>query len=174
MGGRGPSRCYPRRAMPFFNSGSAHQGAFHRRLNRLYGTFTLLFVAFVLLLAILETLGLPKSWVGFSFLIVPVVLYAGIGIMSRTTDPDEYYVAGRRVPAFYNGMATAADWMSAASFIGLAGTVYLLGYVGLAYVLGWTGGFCLMALLVAPYLRRFGQYPCPISSGRATRARCRG
>jgi cation/acetate symporter len=65
------------------------------------------------------------------------------------------------VPAFFNGMATGADWMSAASFIGLAGSLYLLGFDGLAFVLGWTGGFCLVALFVAPYLRRFGQFTIP-------------
>ena len=73
----------------------------------------------------------------------------------------EYYVAGRRVPAFYNGMATGADWMSAASFIGMAGSLYLLGYDGLAFVLGWTGGYVLVAILVAPYLRKFGAYTVP-------------
>jgi cation/acetate symporter len=65
------------------------------------------------------------------------------------------------VPAIFNGMATGADWMSAASFIGLAGTLYLQGYGGLAYVMGWTGGYCLVALLLAPYLRKFGQYTIP-------------
>ncbi len=81
--------------------------------------------------------------------------------MSRTTDAAEYYVAGRRVPAFYNGMATGADWMSAASFIGMAGTLYLTGYGGLAFIMGWTGGYCLVALLLAPYLRKFGQFTIP-------------
>ncbi len=70
-------------------------------------------------------------------------------------------MAGRRVPAMYNGMATAADWMSAASFIGLAGTLYLQGYGGLAYVMGWTGGYVLVAVLLAPYLRKFGQFTIP-------------
>jgi cation/acetate symporter len=87
-----------------------------------------------------------------------LALYATIGILSRTTDAAEYYVAGRRVPAFHNGMATGADWMSAASFIGVAGTLYLTGYNGLAFIIGWTGGYCLVALLLAPYLRRFGQF----------------
>ena len=81
--------------------------------------------------------------------------------MSRTTDAAEYYVAGRRVPAMYNGMATGADWMSAASFIGMAGTLYLTGYGGLAFILGWTGGYCLVALFLAPYLRKFGQFTIP-------------
>jgi len=71
---------------------------------------------------------------------------------------SEYYVAGRRVPPVFNGMATAADWISAASFISLAGGMYLLGFDGLAYILGWTGGYCLVAILIAPYLNKFGQY----------------
>ncbi|MGA0096160.1 MAG: sodium:solute symporter family transporter, partial [Burkholderiaceae bacterium] len=74
---------------------------------------------------------------------------------------DAYYVADRRVPAIYNGMATAADWMSAASFMGLAGALYLSGFDGLAFLLGWTGGFCLVAFLLAPYMRKFGQYTVP-------------
>jgi cation/acetate symporter len=88
-------------------------------------------------------------------------LYAVIGIMSRTKVLDEYYVAGRRVPAFFNGMATGADWMSAASFLSMAGSVWLLGYDALAYIMGWTGGYVLLALLFAPYLRKFGQYTIP-------------
>jgi cation/acetate symporter len=135
--------------------------AFSRRLHRLYLTFGLAFVAFVGVMGALEAIGLPRQWIGFLFLVGPIVFYAGIGILSRTTDPAEYYVAGRRVPALYNGMATGADWMSAASFIGMAGTLYLGGYGGLAYILGWTGGFVLVALLIAPYLRKFGQYTIP-------------
>jgi cation/acetate symporter len=89
------------------------------------------------------------------------LLYAGIGIMSRTNDADEYYVAGRRVPAVFNGMATGADWMSAASFIGMAGGLYAGGYGGLAFIMGWTGGYVLVALFLAPFLRKFGQFTIP-------------
>ena len=135
--------------------------AFRHRLDRIYLRYTIGFIAFVALLAVLEQTGLPRRWIGVIFLLATVGLYAAIGIISRTTDAAEYYVAGRRVPAMYNGMATAADWMSAASFIGLAGTLYLQGYGGLAYVMGWTGGFVLVALLLAPYLRKFGQYTIP-------------
>ena len=135
--------------------------AFRQRLDRIYLRYTLGFIAFVGLLAVLEQTGLPRRWIGVIFLLATVGLYAAIGIVSRTTDATEYYVAGRRVPAMYNGMATAADWMSAASFIGLAGTLYLQGYGGLAYVMGWTGGFVLVAVLLAPYLRKFGQYTIP-------------
>jgi len=140
---------------------NARSTEFHQRLNRIYLRYTLGFVAFVGLTAALEQMGAPKRWIGLVFLLATVGLYAVIGIVSRTTDPIEYYVAGRRVPAMYNGMATAADWMSAASFIGLAGTLYLQGYGGLAYVMGWTGGYVLVALLLAPYLRKFGQFTIP-------------
>jgi cation/acetate symporter len=139
----------------------ASHTAFKSQLNKVYAWYTGGFVTFVVLLAILEQMGLPKSWIGFIFLLATVALYAGIGIMSRTTDAAEYYVAGRRVPAMYNGMATGADWMSAASFIGMAGTLYLTGYGGLAFILGWTGGYCLVALFLAPYLRKFGQFTIP-------------
>jgi len=134
---------------------------FARRLHRRYAVFTLGVVLFIATLALLERNGWPRGWIGGSFLIGTVLVYAAIGLMSRTTDEAEYYVAGRRVPAIYNGMATAADWMSAASFIGTAGVLYLQGFDGLAYVLGWTGGYCLVAVLLAPYLRRFGKYTIP-------------
>ncbi len=135
--------------------------ALERKLHKVYGWYTGCFVVFVLFLAWLEWLGVSGRWIGLVFLLATVALYAGIGVMSRTSDAVEYYVAGRRVPAMYNGMATGADWMSAASFIGLAGTLYLTGYGGLAFVMGWTGGYCLVALYLAPYLRKFGQYTVP-------------
>ena len=134
---------------------------FKSQLNRFYSWYTLGLLLFVGALAIAERMGLPRLWIGSIFLLATIALYAGIGIMSRTTEASEYYVAGRRVPAFYNGMATGADWMSAASFIGLAGTLYLTGYNGLAFIMGWTGGFCLVALVLAPYLRKFGQFTIP-------------
>lgn len=140
---------------------ASSQNAFKSQLNKVYAWYTGGFIAFIIVLGILEQMGLPKNWIGYIFLFATVALYAGIGIMSRTTDASEYYVAGRRVPAIYNGMATGADWMSAASFIGMAGTLYLTGYGGLAFILGWTGGYCLVALFLAPYLRKFGQFTIP-------------
>ena len=135
--------------------------AFARRLRRYYLWYAGCFLAFVALLAVGEQLGLPPVVIGHVFLFATVAIYAGIGVMSRTSDVSEYYVAGRRVPAVFNGMATAADWMSAASYIGLAGTLYFAGFEGLAFVTGWTGGFVLVALLLAPYLRKFGRYTIP-------------
>src|SRR5512146_3163269 len=104
---------------------------FVSQLRRNYALYTGGFVGFVVLRPILEQMGVPNKLLGYIFLGVTVMLYAGIGILSRTSDVSEYYVAGRRVPAFLNGMAVGADWMSAASFIGLAGTLYLSGYDGL-------------------------------------------
>src|SRR3954451_5339545 len=124
---------------------------FFRRLAHYYIWYTAGFILFLIALAILEKEGFPRPWIGYMFMFATIVLYAGIGVMSRTSDVSEYYVAGRRVPALFNGMATAADWMSAATFISLAGGLYLLGFDGLAYIMGWTGGYCLVAFLIAPF-----------------------
>ena len=135
--------------------------ALFRRLGRYYAFYAAGFVCLVIFLAVAEQLGLSPRWIGQIFLFSTIAIYAAIGVMSRTSDVSEYYVAGRRVPALFNGMATAADWMSAASFIGLAGTLYYSGFVGLAFVTGWTGGYVLVALLLAPFLRKFGQFTIP-------------
>ncbi len=138
------------------------------RLHRNVLLFVLLLVSLIGSLAWAEQAGMPRNLIGPILLFATVMLYAAIGISARTSDSDEYYVAGRRIPAFYNGMATAADWMSAASFISLAGALYLQGFSGrgdqpggLAYVMGWTGGFCLVALLIAPRLRAMNLYTLP-------------
>lgn len=101
---------------------------------------------------------LTWTWilVGLSF-----SLYIGIAIWARAGSSKEFYVAGGGVPPLLNGMATAADWMSAASFISLAGIVSFTGYDGSVYLLGWTGGYVLLALLLAPYLRKFGKFTVP-------------
>jgi cation/acetate symporter len=135
--------------------------SYFQRLARYYLWFTACLGLFLAALAILENEGMPRQWIGYLYMFATIVLYAIIGVVSRTSNVSEYYVAGRRVPALFNGMATAADWISAASFISLAGTLYLHGFDALAYVMGWTGGYCLVALLIAPYLRRFAQYTIP-------------
>ncbi len=142
--------------------------AYKSLLHRRFALYVLSLVVFLLVLAVAEQGGLSKVWVAGIFLSATLTLYAVMGVYGRTADATEYYVAGRRIPAVYNGMATAADWMSAASFISMAGGLYLQGFSGtgvqaggLAYVLGWTGGFCLVALLVAPYLRRLRLYTVP-------------
>jgi cation/acetate symporter len=135
--------------------------AFFQMLKKYYLIYTVGFLLFLAALAIAEQVGMSRKWIGYWFLFATIALYAAIGVMARTVDAAEYYVAGRRVPAFFNGMATGADWMSAASFIGMAGTLYLSGFDGLAFVMGWTGGYCLVAFLLAPYLRKFGQFTIP-------------
>mgnify|MGYP002619657081 CR=1 FL=1 len=137
------------------------QDAFLKQLNKIYAGYVGGFAFFVLILAGLEQMGVPDRVIGYLFVALTIGVYAYIGILSRTMQVSEYYVAGRRVPAIYNGMATGSDWMSAASFIGMAGSLYALGYGGLAFVLGWTGGYVLVAILLAPYLRKFGQYTVP-------------
>ena len=101
-----------------------------------------------------------QAW---TFLIVGLsfALYVGIAIRSRAGSTSEFYIAGGHVPPIANGMATAADWMSAASFISMAGLISFLGYDGSVYLMGWTGGYVLLALLLAPYLRKFGRFTVP-------------
>ena len=94
--------------------------------------------------------------VGLSF-----ALYIGVAILSRARSTGDFYVAGKGVHPVANGMATAADWMSAASFLSMAGLIAFLGYDGSVYLMGWTGGYVLLALLLAPYLRKFGKYTVP-------------
>ncbi|RWP37256.1 sodium:solute symporter family protein [Mesorhizobium sp.] len=142
-------------------STTAGGGDFTSNLGRIYGIYTGGFIAFIILMAVLSAMGVENVVIGYLFMGFTIVIYAVIGVLSRTMHVGEYYVAGRRVPALYNGMATGADWMSAASFIGMAGSLYLLGYDGLGFVLGWTGGYVLVAILVAPYLRKFGAYTVP-------------
>jgi cation/acetate symporter len=135
--------------------------SFIDNLGKVYALYTLGFLGFFVLMAILEQFGVGARAIGIMFLGFTLVIYAGIGWLSRTMQVDAYYVAGREVPAVYNGMATAADWMSGASFVALAGGVYFGGYIYLAYVIGWTGGYVLVNALMAPYLRKFGCYTVP-------------
>jgi cation/acetate symporter len=137
------------------------KGDFTDNLGRVYGIYVGGFVVFVFLMAMLELMGVPDRVILWCYIGMTIGIYAFIGIMSRTAQVSEYYVAGRSVPAVYNGMATGADWMSGASFVGMAGTLFVLGYDGLAFVLGWTGGYVLVAVLLAPYLRKFGAYTVP-------------
>jgi cation/acetate symporter len=132
-----------------------------QRLLRNYAVFAIGFLVFIGVIARIEQDNGSGVWIGYLFLFITIAVYALIGVFSRTSDLVEYYVAGRRVPSALNGMATAADWLSAASFIGLAGSLYATGYDALAYVMGWTGGYCLVALLLAPYVRKMARYTLP-------------
>jgi cation/acetate symporter len=112
------------------SNASPAKGDFMSNLGRIYAIYTGGFFGFIILVGILEQLGVPNQYLGYMFMGLTILVYAFIGVVSRTSEVGEYYVAGRKVPAFYNGMATGADWMSAASFIGMAGTLFLLGYDG--------------------------------------------
>ncbi|QGG48663.1 sodium:solute symporter family protein [Heliorestis convoluta] len=96
-----------------------------------------------------------------AFIFLSFALYIGIAVYNRARQTSDFYVASRGVPPVWNGMAIAGDWMSAASFLGMAGTVMILGYDGLAYIMGWTGGYLLLTFLLAPQLRKYGRYTVP-------------
>ncbi len=133
-----------------------------RHLRRIFGLYTVGFIAVTAAIGLAEAyLGLSKVWIGWIFMALSMGVYVIIGFMTRTSDADQYYVAGRGVPALYNGMATGADWMSAASFISMGGALSAQGFGGLAYVMGWTGGYLLLAVFLAPYLRQYGRYTIP-------------
>jgi len=135
--------------------------SFIDNLPKIYGVYTGGFLAFFALMAFFERLGMSADVIGILFVAFTIAIYAFIGILSRTMQVEAYYVAGRQVPPVFNGMATAADWMSGASFVALAGGVFMGGHGYLAFVVGWTGGYVLVATLMAPYLRKFGCYTVP-------------
>lgn len=135
--------------------------SFIKNLPLIYGVYTGGFLAFFALMAYFETLGMQADTIGILFVLFTISIYAFIGILSRTMQVEAYYVAGRQVPPVFNGMATAADWMSGASFVAMAGGIFMSGYPYMAFVVGWTGGYILVATLMAPYLRKFGCYTVP-------------
>ena len=137
------------------------KGTFIDNLPKIYGTYTGGFIVFIILMAIAEQAGMSAKLIGIFFVAFTVLIYALIGYLSRTMQTDAYYVAGRQVPTVFNGMATAADWMSGASFVAMAGGIYFKGYGYMALLVGWTGGYVLVASLLAPYLRKFGCYTVP-------------
>jgi len=137
------------------------KGNFIDNLPKIYGTYTGGFIVFIILMAIGEQAGMSAKVIGICFVAFTVLIYALIGYLSRTIQVDAYYLAGRQVPTVFNGMATAADWMSGASFVAMAGGIYFKGYGYMALLVGWTGGYVLVASLLAPYLRKFGCYTVP-------------
>ena len=137
------------------------QSSFIDNLPKIYGLYTGGFIVFILIMAVLEQMGMSADTIGILFVAFTIAIYAMIGWLSRTMEVGAYYVAGRQVPPVFNGMATAADWMSGASFVALAGGIYFGGHGYLAFVVGWTGGYVLVNALMAPYLRKFGCYTVP-------------
>ena len=137
------------------------KGNFIDNLPKVYGIYTGGFLAFIIIMSIAEQMGMTAKTIGICFVAFTVAIYAIIGYLSRTAQADAYYVAGRQVPTVFNGMATAADWMSGASFVAMAGGIYFKGYGYMALLVGWTGGYVLVASLLAPYLRKFGKFTVP-------------
>ena len=137
------------------------KGKFVDNLPKIYGMYTGGFALFFIIMAIAEKNGASAKSIGIWFLSFTIAIYALIGVLSRTMQVSEYYVAGREVPTVFNGMATAADWMSGASFVAMAGGIYYGGYTYMAFLVGWTGGYVLVSTLLAPYLRKFGCYTVP-------------
>ena len=125
------------------------KGGFIQNLPKIYGLYTGGFAVFILLMAVAESAGVSAKNIGVMFVVFTVLIYAFIGYLSRTVQVDAYYVAGRQVPTVFNGMATAADWMSGASFVALAGGVYFGGYTYMAFLVGWTGGYVLVATSIS-------------------------
>ena len=131
-------------------------------LEKIFGYYTVGFLGVTILIGIGEAIGLfSNQMIGWIFMALSLAIYVVIGVLTRTSNPDQYYVAGRGVPAVFNGMATGSDWMSAASFISMGGALSAQGFAGLAYVMGWTGGYLLLAVFLGPYLRQFGAYTIP-------------
>lgn len=129
--------------------------------GKLFVLGTLGFLAFFAFMAVLEQMGVGSASIGAGFLVFTVGFYVVIGWLARTARVDVYYVAGRAIPAHYNGMATAADFLSGAFFVALAGGIYFGGYPYLGFVTGIAGGFVLVNALLAPFLRKSGCYTVP-------------
>lgn len=139
--------------------------SFIKKIHITFAALSLAFVLFMAGLVLLEHLGLSRTWLGAICFVVSTIAYMLIGLYCHTTQIDQYYVAGRSVPAMYNGMASAASWMSVATFVSLSGGLYAQGFLGspqspggLVYLTGAIGGFFLLGLLLVPYLRRMQLY----------------
>lgn len=141
-------------------------GGFGPSLGGVYGLFTAGFLGVVVILALLEQVGTPDMIIGYAMIGIVLVLFAVFGFASRTMQISDYYVSGHRVPAFYNGMATAGDWISGTVFLGLAGTAYAMGYGSLAFIVGWTAGFVVIAAVIAPRIRASDAVTLPDFLGR--------
>lgn len=131
------------------------------RLGSSFGVFTSAVVCLALMLLIFEQLGLERKWIGLFIAIIPVSFYVVIGLFSRTAIIEDFYIAGQRAPALYNGVALAVGTIGATGLLGVTGLLFFWGFDGLALVLGWCAGLCLIGLLFAPYLRKAGAYTLP-------------
>lgn len=141
------------------------------RLGSYFGIFVSCFAAIALMSLVLQGLGVDLPLLSLAMLLVPVVLYAGIGVATHTNDPLDYFAAGRRVPAFFNGLVLAMSAFGATGLVALTGLFFLIGFDALFIAVGALGGFVLMALLLAPFLRKFGAFTIPSYLGRRFESR---
>lgn len=142
-------------------SGSARTRIINPRLGIYFGIFTSFIVALALVLTILEQLGAEDSTLGLLMLLGPLALYTAIGVTGFTREPIDYFVAGRRVPAFYTGLALAVCAFGATGFMALTGAIFFSGFDALCLAIGIVGGFVLIAVLIAPFLRKVGTFTIP-------------
>ena len=133
----------------------------NHRLGASFGIFTSAFASLVLMLVILEQLGLEREWISELIIGLPVLFYAGIGLMVRTSNIEEFFISGQRVPPLYNGFALSANLIGGAGLLGTIGAFFFIGYDAMPIILGWCAGLGLMAVLFAPYLRKAGAYTMP-------------
>ena len=131
------------------------------RLGTHYAVFTSAMASVVLILAMLEQLGTQKLWLSHFMIVSPLVLYAGVAVMTRTLDIHEFFSAGRRVPAVFGGLSLAVTAIGGVGFFALTGSLYLIGFDALALALGWGAGFAVCAILFTPFLRKSGAYTLP-------------
>ena len=125
------------------------KGNFIDNLPKVYGIYTGGFLAFIIIMSIAEQMGVTAKTIGICFVAFTVAIYAIIGYLSRTSQADAYYVAGRQVPTVFNGMATAADWMSGASFVAMAGGIYFKGYGYMALLVGLDWWICISRITIS-------------------------
>lgn len=131
------------------------------RLAASFGIFTSAFTSLVLVLIILEQLGLDQVWIYELIIILPIVFYVGIGLLVRTSNVEDFFIAGQRVPPFYNGFTMSANVIGGAGLLGLIGAFFFIGYNVLAVAIGWCAGLGLMSAVFAPYLRKTGAFTLP-------------
>ncbi|WP_088347517.1 MULTISPECIES: VC_2705 family sodium/solute symporter [Rhodomicrobium] len=131
------------------------------RLGTSFGIFTSAFASLVLMLIILEQLGLERDWISQLIIVLPMLFYAGIGLLVRTSSVEDFFISGQRVPPLYNGFALSANLVSGAGLMGLIGAFFFIGYDALPIALGWCAGLGVMSVLFAPYLRKTGAYTLP-------------
>ena len=141
------------------------------RLGIYFGIFTSLFTALVLMLLIFEQLGTSDTVLRSLMMGGPLALYAAIGLAAACTDPLDFFASGRRVPAFYNGLLTAVSASGATGLVAVTGLFFLNGFDAWSIVIGFTGGFVVMAVLIAPFLRKFGAFTIPSYLGRRCESR---